>query len=49
MVGVVGASHLPGMRALWERGAWRDMVASGLLESPKGPRTPETPEEMGVR
>jgi hypothetical protein len=49
VVGVVGASHLPGMRALWQRGGWRTMVAGGLLESPKGPRTPETPEEMGVR
>ena len=49
VVGVVGASHLPGMRALWQSGGWRAMVAEGLLESPKGPRRSGTPEEMGVR
>ena len=49
VVGVVGASHLPGMRELWESGGWRAMVAGGLLDSPTRPRRPETAEEMGVR
>lgn len=47
--GVVGASHLLGMKALWDSGGWRAMMAQGLLEAPTGPRTPETPEETGVR
>lgn len=49
MVGVVGASHLPGMAVLWDSGAWRDMMAQGLLDAPAGPRVPETPQETGVR
>ena len=49
MVGVVGASHLPGMQELWDSGGWRAAMAGGLLEAPTAPRTPETPEQTGVR
>lgn len=49
VVGVVGASHLAGMQALWDSGGWRGMVEHGLLDAPCAPRSPETAEETGVR
>lgn len=49
VVGVVGASHLPGMQGLWDSGGWREAMAGGLLEAPTAPRTPENPEQTGVR
>ncbi|KAL4449447.1 hypothetical protein ABPG77_007091 [Micractinium sp. CCAP 211/92] len=49
VVGVVGASHLSGMQRLWDSGGWRQMVAGGLLEAPRGPPVPESPDATGVR
>lgn len=49
VVGVVGASHLPGMRRLWEAGSWRVLMEKGLLDAPTQPRCPESPEDTGVR
>jgi hypothetical protein len=49
VVGVVGSSHLGGMRRLWATDSWREVLASGALELPKNCGQGETPEQIGVR
>jgi hypothetical protein len=49
VVGVVGSSHLSGMRRLWTTDGWREVVNSGALELPKHCGEGETPEQIGVR
>lgn len=52
VVGVVGASHLAGMRHLWEGGRWRQLMAGGeLLRMPdvEAAAAAEAPERLAVR
>ena len=50
VVGVVGASHIDGMRELWAKERWRDVIASGAEELPDHHHGEnETPEQYGVR
>jgi hypothetical protein len=52
VVGVVGASHLAGMRHLWAGGRWPELVAGGeVLKMPdvEAARSREPPERLGVR
>lgn len=50
VVGVVGASHLPGMRRLWEGEGWRKVVAAGAHDlPPRGSPEEEGTPEFGVR
>ncbi|KAH7620700.1 hypothetical protein NADE_003313 [Nannochloris sp. 'desiccata'] len=49
VVGVVGSSHLGGMRRLWATDGWREVIASGALELPKHCGQGESPEQIGVR
>jgi len=49
VVGVVGSSHLGGMRRLWATDGWREVLASGALELPKDCGEGESSEQIGVR
>ena len=52
VVGVVGASHLAGMRHLWEGGRWRELLGAGeALRMPdiEAVKARESRERLGVR
>lgn len=49
VVGVVGESHLLGMKKLWASGEWRHIVANGALDMPDAQGEGEPPEAIGVR
>jgi hypothetical protein len=48
VVGVVGASHLGGMRRLWAEGGWRALAAAAA-EAPAARGEGDPPEALGVR